>query len=171
VTGPSPKDPSTRQRRNTTSTKSTLRKPVNPFIPELPATAGFDRLADQEVQWAPETEEWWLAVWESPMAPEFDDSDYFGLVALAWLWNMRELAMAAGHVKTVLDLTTEIRLQQPKYGLTPDDRRRLQWTIEQGEQAGERTQSRHLDEQDTNRGAPEPPKAPVNDPRHGLYAV
>jgi len=69
------------------------------------------------------------------MAPEYDTSDVHGLVLLAvlvddfWRDGSRELA-------------AEIRLQRQCYGLTPIDRRRLQWEIDRGEEAEEKRQTR-----------------------------
>jgi len=42
------------------------------------------------------------------------------------------------------ELAAEIRLQQQAFGLTPLDRRRLEWTIEQAESAATRTQQRKV---------------------------
>jgi len=69
---------------------------------------------------------WWHDVWHSPMAAEFLQADIHGLYRLAvlvdsfWLQPTKELA-------------AEIRLQQTAYGLTPIDRRRLQWEVERVE--------------------------------------
>lgn len=122
---PPPKDPSTRRRRNKTSTARTLHA-----VPDTPTPA----LATVR-QWNDETLAWWADLWSSPMAPEYDDSDIHGLLLLAvlvdefWSEPSRELA-------------AEIRLQRQCYGLTPIDRRRLQWEIERGEEAEEKRQTR-----------------------------
>jgi hypothetical protein len=62
------------------------------------------------------------------MAPEFDESDVHGLYLLAVLvnefWNAPSKELAA-----------EIRLQRQCFGLTPIDRRRLQWEIERTDHA------------------------------------
>lgn len=66
------------------------------------------------------------------MAPEFIATDIRGLVRVARLideFNYGNLALAA-----------EIRLQGQCFGLTPLDRRRLQWEIERGESAEKRRQ-------------------------------
>lgn len=84
--------------------------------------------------------EWWASAWRSPMASEWLESDKRGgLFQVAVLhqdfWTAetpRERLMAAA----------EIRLQEVRFGLSPIDRRRLQWTIEQGETAAERTAAR-----------------------------
>lgn len=123
---PMPKHPSTRQRRNKTSTVRTLSlAEAITKAPELPA--GRD--------WHAQTSAWWGDVWASPMAPEYDDSDRHGLFLLAVLvddfWRQPSQALAA-----------EIRLQRQCFGLSPIDRRRLQWEIQRGEDAVERRQAR-----------------------------
>ena len=140
--GPAPKDPKLRQRRNKTTTASTLlvevpRPPAknggkksdqnegtSASIPELPARAVG------EVPWHPETIVFWREVWASPMAAEFIAADVPGLVIVARLvdrFNYGDVGLAA-----------EIRLQRQCFGLTPLDRRRLQWEIERVEAAERR---------------------------------
>ncbi|MBW1600885.1 hypothetical protein JJV70_01960 [Streptomyces sp. JJ66] len=96
------------------------------------------------------------------MASEFVDGrvDVHGLYMLAVLvddfWREPSASLAA-----------EIRLQRQCFGLTPIDRRRLQWEIDRGEDASERTRKR--------RAAPAPKvKADgggSDDPRAVLHAV
>ncbi|GIH70331.1 phage terminase small subunit [Sphaerimonospora thailandensis] len=148
---PIPKPAGMRQRRNRAATSAKLQadpKLKAPNLPELP-----DRL------WHPMTLAWWADVWRSPMAPEYDESDRHGLFLLAVLvddfW-----------VKPSKDLAAEIRLQRQSFGLSPIDRRRLQWEIDRGDEATERTRKR--------RAAPAARKGsdgkPV-DPRSVLHAV
>jgi hypothetical protein len=96
------------------------------------------------------------------MAPEYDDSDRHGLFSLAVLvddfWH-------CGEAKLRTAIAAEIRQQRQCFGLTPIDRRRLQWEIERSEDAQDRGQRR--------RGTT-PPVAPVagaTDPRSALRAV
>jgi hypothetical protein len=116
-------------RRNRSATRATLTLVHDVEAPDLPE--GRD--------WHPQTVEWWADVWASPMAPEYDDSDRHGLFALAMLiddfWTADKPSLRAS-------LSAEIRLQRQCFGLTPIDRRRLQWEIERGEDAEERTQKR-----------------------------
>ena len=132
--GPMPKDPSTRQRRNRTSTAALLAPNPDAVVPEL----GFDV---QE-----RTAAWWRDVWTSPMAGEYDDTDRHGLAMLAllvdafWRSSMRDDEPKGDPLK----LLAEIRQQSQRYGLSPIDRRRLQWEIERTEEAkvrGERRRS------------------------------
>lgn len=123
MTGPTPKSKQTRQRRNRASTEATLSvvEPVRKQAPQLPR----GRI------WHPMTRAWWKDVWHSPMAAEFLQADIHGLFRLAilidsfWLNPTKELA-------------GEIRLQQTAYGLTPIDRRRLQWEVERVEKVAQK---------------------------------
>ncbi|MFI1580026.1 hypothetical protein [Embleya sp. NPDC020630] len=145
---PLPKPAATRQRRNRASTARTLAGlPDGTVVPELPPMR----------EWTEQTRAWWADVWASPMAGEFVDgrADIHGLYVLAVLvdefWQDPSTGLAA-----------EIRLQRQCFGLTPIDRRRLQWEIERGEDAQERTRRR--------RAQPAPAAAPT-DPRSALHAV
>lgn len=122
--GPAPKHPSVRARRNTSSTAATLSVVHNVATPPLPT-----RL------WHEQTRAWWQAIWASPMAPEFDKSDLHGLYALAVLvddfWRTED-------PKLRKEIAAEIRQQRTGFGLTPMDRRKLQWEIERTDEAQER---------------------------------
>jgi hypothetical protein len=147
--GPAPKHPSVRARTNKTSTAATLRTVHDVQAPTLPT-----RL------WHEQTRAWWRDVWASPMAPEFDESDHHGLFALAVLvddfWSTEDLKLRK-------DLAAEIRQQRQCFGLTPIDRRRLQWEIERVDEAQDRGQRR--------RQAAPKPVAAAADPRGVLHAV
>lgn len=69
------------------------------------------------------------------MAAEYDDSDVHGLYLLADLMDQY-------WQKPTTVLAAEIRLQRQCYGLTPIDRRRLQWEIERGESSEDQTRER-----------------------------
>lgn len=141
---PMPKPASTRARRNKTSTHRQLEAVHDVQAPKLPAGR----------KWQKATRNWWRDVWASPMAPEFDESDVHGLFLLAVLvdafWSEPSQALAA-----------EIRLQRQCFGLTPIDRRRLQWEIDRGDSAAAKTQKRRRD------AAPKP-EAVEEDPRRLL---
>jgi hypothetical protein len=77
-------------------------------------------------KWHPLTVAWWKDVWHSPMAREFLEVDRHALIRLAMLIDRFWEAPAK-------ELAAEIRLEQQAFGLTPLDRRRLQWTVEQEE--------------------------------------
>ncbi len=114
MSGPLPKDPKLLQRRNKTSTRATLtddgkRRKARP----LP----------KHREWHPLTRAWWRDVWQSPMAGEYVKADIHGLYRLLELverfWR-----------KPSISLSAEIRQLGMCYGLSPIDRRRLQWEVE-----------------------------------------
>lgn len=122
--GPAPKDPATRARRNMTSTRATLRAVPTLKKPELPE--------HPDGAWHPMTVAWWDDIWASPMAPEFDDSDRHGLFTLAMLTDDFWTASSS---RDRMNLAAELRQQGQRFGLSPIDRRRLQWEIERTEEA------------------------------------
>lgn len=146
--GPAPKDESVRARRNKASTRATLRADAAIVAPELPP-----------IDWHPMVLEWWRDLWASPMAPEYDDSDRHGLFELAILRNDFWQAETARERK---EAAAEIRLQDQRFGLSPIDRRRLQWEIERTEDAQAKGARRR-----TARQA----NTPKGDPRAVLRAV
>lgn len=131
------KDASSRSRRNKSSTKRTLEvteSNTNFEVPDLPS------LGDRD--WHPLTIQFWDDVWSSPMASEYLVADIHGLYRLATLvddfWIKPSNAASA-----------EIRLAGQPYGLTPLDRRRLEWSVEQSEDAKDRGQERRRRAQTT----------------------
>jgi hypothetical protein len=133
-------------RRNRSSTAATLRAADKVKVPPLP---------DRAMPWHSHTEQWWADVWSSPMAPEYDSSDIHGLYLLAVLVD-------AFWAEPSKELAGEIRLQRQCFGLTPLDRRRLQWEIERTDAAQARGSQRRA-------GAKAPAKRA--DPRGILRAV
>ena len=122
--GPTPKPAALRQHRLRHSTAAPLtRARSRRKVPLLPACTRGD--------WHPNTLAWWPEVWRSPMAAEYLPADIHGLYLLADLvdlyWRKPTPALAA-----------EIRLQRMCFGLTPIDRRRLQWEVEQPGRAPQR---------------------------------
>lgn len=129
MSGPPPKDPKLRARRNKTSTAATLsdlNPPASddsgPVLPPLVQLGG-------EGDWHPYVLQWWDEIWASPMALEYTTPDVHGLVTLM---HMQHRYWRGEH-----DLATEIRLQRQCYGLTSLDRRRLQWDIRRPEKPAE----------------------------------
>lgn len=141
------KDPSVRARRNKAATAATLSEAAVPQDrrPELPTGRN----------WHPLTVEWWDDLWASPMAGEYHASDRHALFILASLvdafWLEPSQALAA-----------EIRLQRQAFGLTPYDRRRLEWTIESVDEAKDRGRQRRQRQSPPSSG---------EDPRQALRAV
>ena len=148
--GPPPKDPALRMRRNKTTTAATLE--VNePMLtepdtwPELPKRG--------RRQWHVFVLSWWADLWQSPMAHEFLRQDLHQLYMLADLMDQYWR-------KPNAKLAGEIRQQGQRFGLSPIDRRRLQWEVERPDEA--------------RRVAPPTPPAPRpagEDPRRHLRAV
>lgn len=122
--GPLPKDPAIRQRMNKTVTRATLAAETGKRVrvPKLPDLS----TEEQPHAWHPLTVAWWRDVWRSPMATEYLQADTHGLYRLAALVDKF-------WVEPNKDLAAEIRLEQQCFGLTPIDRRRLQWEVERVE--------------------------------------
>jgi len=143
VRGPQPKDPRVRQRRNRAVTAAEL-EAESPLgeSPPLPCRP-------RRRKWMDLTRVWWDDIWRSPMAPRFLEADVHGLYILAELvdrfWREPTTAMAA-----------EIRQHRMAFGLTPIDRRRLEWTIRPPAEEKPAPESKHIE--------------PATDPRR-LYAV
>lgn len=143
------KDSSVRARRNTASTASKLTPSSKP-VPTIP-----DGL------WHAEAVRWWNDVWSSPMSPEWDDSDIHNVIICAMLYNDIWTAETAKERK---DAAGEFRLQRKDLGLTPYDRRRLEWSIESAEESKDRGRQRRA--RSTQSVAD-----PAADPRSVLRAV
>lgn len=84
----------------------------------------------------------WEDVWASPMAAEFLKADHHGLYVLVALVDAYWRRMEAGQVSGANELAKEIRLQRQAFGLSPIDRRRLQWEVERSEEAQDRGRKR-----------------------------
>ena len=150
--GPPPKSAATRQRRNKTSTASKLTlAPSNRKAPALPKRKDD---SGRFVKWHPRTLDWWRSVWASPMATEFLDSDTYALLTLA---ELEDEFHKTTDVRIRLELVKEIRLQRQAFGLTPIDRRRLQWEVRKVDEAEQKKAKK--------RGRPK------KDPREYLRAV
>ncbi len=145
--GPIPKPPGLRQRRNRVSTKATLpteAEAAKREVPPLPVLGG-------RAKWHPQVIEWWQDTWQSPMAAEFVHADRHGLYRLA---RLQQDFWRAKSKKDRLAIDREIRPLEAEFGLTPVSRRRLQWSIEKGESAAVRTETRR------KRKRPDPKKDP-----------
>lgn len=112
------------------STRATLRalEPEEVDIPDLPPHP-------YNGDWQPETVDWWEDVWASPMASEFVAADVHGMFRLAMMVNDFWIEPTASR-------HAEIRIAQAAYGLTPYDRRKLEWTVETAEAAKDRGNQR-----------------------------
>lgn len=155
---PLPKDPKTRQRRNKETTAAQLGASKMVENHDLPPR----ELIQADGAWHPMTVKWWRDVWDSPMREEYVQADTHSLYQLAVLVDM---FWKAEKLRDALVLAAEIRMSGQRFGLTPLDRRRLQWTVATTEEAtakAERTKAGR---------APESAPVPVKDPRRFLRAV
>lgn len=146
--GPTPKDPSTRARRNKTATKATLVADAAIVAPELPGS-----------DWHSMTLEWWRDLWASPMAPEYDESDRHGLFMYAHMVNDFWTAETSKDRRETL---VRIEAMWKSFGTVPLARRSLQWEIQRAEEAQAKGKKQAA--------AKSPPK-PKGDPRAILRSV
>lgn len=134
-----------------------------PELPYPPPGVGPDGELINRV-WHPEAVRWWNDVWSSPMSPEWDESDIHNVTICALLFDDIWSAPTAKERK---DAASEFRLQRKDLGLTPYDRRRLEWTIETAAEATDRGNARRQDSAHSEpRGAQQPAEA--EDPRLAL---
>lgn len=79
------------------------------------------------------------------MAAEYLEPDMFG--GLYLLAELHERRWREEETRVLVALGAEIRQQEVRFGLSPIDRRRLQWEVAKGEEAAvRRRQRRVLDE-------------------------
>lgn len=114
--------------------------------------------------WHAQTREWWADVWSSPMSAEWHESDIHNVYVCAMLYD----DMWRGDNATARQkAASEFRQQRASLGLTPYDRRRLEWTIETADEAKAKGQRRRTGA--VTPGGAKPKKA--TDPRAGLQLV
>lgn len=131
------KHPSVRARTNRAATAATLSRVVP--IRQRPKLPPRTDAKGQPMAWHPHTVEWWKDLWAAPMAAEYHHSDRHALFLLATLVDDFWTATSPTGRK---EAAIEIRLQRQAFGLTPYDRRRLEWTVEAAEEAKERGTTR-----------------------------
>lgn len=146
------KHPSTRARANTASSAATLSSARR--------SGAIKKLPDIR-EWSPLTLAWWTDLWRSPMSSEYHDSDRHQIVVLAMLMDDFFTADSRTMRTTI---SAEIRQHRTAFGMTPYDRRRLEWTIELAEDSKDRGKTRRA------RQGVEQPAADA-DPRSILRAV
>lgn len=152
--GPSPKPASQRRRRNVASTARTLALIEQPLpAPTLP-------MRQDDESWNVNALAFWQDLWASPMAPEYDRSDLHGLYMIADLIHIYWTTPSTSAIKKK-ELASEIRLQRQAFGLSPIDRRRLQWEIEKAEEATDKGQRRRT--QSSRSGGSDDPRLKVID--------
>lgn len=153
--GPVPKPTELRQRTNKASTRATL----TPVMKDGAAAPDLPLVVPAGGGWHERVTEWWRKAWQSPMAAQWTESDVEGLYIVAVLRdNFWKVAP-----RDQLSFASEIRLQEQRFGLSPLDRRRLEWEIAKAEEANDKAVQR-------TRGRAAAATA-RNDPRRGLEAV
>lgn len=158
---PAPKHPGARARRNKSSTASVLTTPEAGDV-EIPGLPPHPKV-DDGIDWHPSAVKMWNNLWASPMAAEYVDADIDQMYILI---RMVDRFWSTDSMTGMKDLAAEIRLSGQRFGISPLDRRRLEWQVEQTEEAKDRGQKR--------RGPVDPPVAPPSgsaDPRAILRSV
>lgn len=132
---PLPK-PAAERRNRSKKTGARVLYQVNPGDVDAPSLP--------ERSWHPLVVSWWSDIWSSPMAPEWQASDVHGLFELAGLMHRYWLAVDDPDTSpaSLAALAGQLRQGRQQYGLSPLDRRRLEWEIDRGSQAAERTATR-----------------------------
>lgn len=123
--------------------------------PQLPGLGGWHEM----------TLRWWADIWASPMSQEWDESDIHNVYVLAAVYNDIWTALSPTARK---EAASEFRLQRANLGLTPYDRRRLEWTIESADEARDRGNQRRTKR---TQKPPQETKPAASDPRAALHAV
>src|SRR4051812_36526259 len=103
--GPPPMPPGPARRRPPRRATGALLRTPEPGdvrMPPLPLRGGGNG------EWHPLAKAWWRDVWASPMAPEYDNSDRHGLLALAMIVND---FWSASDARERREAAQEIRLQ------------------------------------------------------------
>lgn len=143
---PLPKPPGLRQRRNVVPGAARLPTAASSAANKVPTLPDRDPDSGGEpADWHPMVLRWWASVWRSPMASEYLDADMQG--GLYLLADLHQLRWTLRDSTALKEIAGEIRLQEVRFGLSPIDRRRLQWEVEKGDQAVERTETRRRSKQ------------------------
>jgi hypothetical protein len=106
---PAPKAPGERVRRNRDQ----------PNWRSLPTAPTFKKPVARP-KWSKPTKDWWAAIWRSPMATQWLESDVFELL---YLGDLMELP------KKSAEHYAEIRQLKDRFGLNPKARRALMWNV------------------------------------------
>lgn len=164
MSGPPPKDPEQRQRRNKTSTRADLDPQAKARrVPPLPGRL-FPADAEGKRKPDPSVRNWWRVIWRSPMSSRWLDADVEGLYLIAQLRHAFAGLMAEGK-PGITTIASEIRQQEARFGLDVLARRRLDWRIGGAPAAT----SKPVAEPDREASPPMPD--PASDPRRTLRAV
>lgn len=150
--GAPPKPGGARQRKGKATSVALVADP-DIEVPELP---------DRDIDWHYQTVEWWESIWKSPMSPEWDESDIHNLFLMAVCFDDFWTSRSASDRQKA---SVEIRLHSQRLGLSPIDRRRLQWEIQKVEDGAARAAKRQAE----NRAIPV--AGDDDDPRADLHSA
>jgi hypothetical protein len=157
-----PKHPGARaghRRKASTGALLTTRETEDVEVPVLPPHPQ----AEDGIDWHDMAKGMWADLWSSPMSAEYDDSDVHQMYVLLRLVDRFWMTDSASGMK---ELAAEIRLSGQRFGISPLDRRRLEWQIEQtkgAQDAGKRRRARE--------DPPAPPPSGSADPRAILRSL
>src|SRR5262245_41434672 len=123
--GPLPKPAHTRQRTNKITGQQirslpTVAQAAKQRVPPMPERP---KKGKQKREWSAPVREWWTAVWRSPMAAMWLESDVKAI--MPHLLALHQFAHDAENAKDLLPILTVIQRQESRLGISPSDRRRL----------------------------------------------
>ena len=123
--GPAPKDPAKRARTNKDPVPTkvvTVQPSAKPELPSFSITVSQNGMVStQEFEWPEATVEWWRMLDLHPLVHEFTGLD--------WSYLLDTARLHAAFWLGKIDLASELRLREAKYGFTPEDRLRLRWQV------------------------------------------
>ncbi|MFD9282783.1 hypothetical protein ACFWD7_36915 [Streptomyces mirabilis] len=126
-TGPAPKDPSRRARRNKDAIPQTVLRFEHAEAPELPDFR-IERDGDLvEFVWPERTREWWQMWIDSPQAEHLGSAD--------WQYLLDTALIHARLWRGDLTAAGELRLRVAAFGATPADRARLRMVFAEADGA------------------------------------
>ena len=145
-TGPPPKDPKLRQRRNKTATKAEIaltppKVDKKTGIPPLPPLDSRDR----RLTWDPSVREWWRLVWTGDVGKLIPAWEVSSLVMIA---RLRHDIARSPDPEDRRKLMAELRLQERRWGLDEMSRRSLQWSFSEPDAPSQPAASAPPDEED-----------------------
>jgi hypothetical protein len=129
--GPAPKDPSKRARRNADVVALRVVEVVPAGRPDLPEFDVELKVDGEAVMvpfvWPAATRDWWGMLEHHPLKGEFTELD--------WSYLLDTALLHARFWQGKIDIASELRLREAKYGFTPEDRARLRIQFAQAAEA------------------------------------
>ncbi|MGP5617690.1 phage terminase small subunit [Corynebacterium casei] len=159
------------RRRKVGAVRADQRKPTKKLtapteaveVPELPPATEWTSTG----AWSRPVLSWWQDIHKSPMASEFAEADLHGLYVAANYLN--EALNPRNDAAERLKLGQAWERALKSYGLTPNARENLRWSISQAEQAEHRMKDLRAKKQTTETAEPAPNQAGVNADIIALY--